>query len=443
MPNDYTDHRTSHTGRTCGCIVSVVTGIQYMTNNKNNQKKKTQKGQKNAGVPQSQVTQMVQSAVRAAMKSVPMPKKQSFLGDLGAFAGNGVSKIFGLGAYKLNSNSLYDSKTGSQVPFMHSTDESIIFRHREYICDVTSTTAFTTTSFAINPALTSLFPYLSTIASCFQEYKFRGLVFEYKSTSAVALVNGTNTGMGTVALAAQYRADAPSLSNRVDILNNMWSVEGRPSDDFILPIECAPKENPMSVLYTRTGTVTGDRKLYDLASITIATSGSPGSNVVGELWASYEIELLKPQVTPSGGVLANAYYTATDVTIANPLGVNRTLHKDTIGLSLTSTVITFPGNINGRFLIEFVWTGNTPVATAGPTLTYTNCNAFNYYLNGTSATFTAPNNAVSATAIAVGTAVYISGPGPATITLGTAGAYPSGTPLFTLTVVEIDQNTVF
>lgn len=318
------------------------------------------------------VTAMVKSAVRSALKAATphvAPKGNSFLGDIGQFAGNGISKIFGLGAYKISKNSLYSSQTGAQVPFMHSQSESVIFRHREYIGDILSTTAFNTSVYPVNPGLSSTFPYLSTIASCFQEYRFRGLIFEFKSTGADALVNGTNTSLGTVGLVAQYRADAPVLNTKVEFLNEMWSTDCKTSENTILPVECAPKENAMAIQYIRTGPPTGDIKMYDLCNVTVATNGSPGNNVVGELWASYEIELFKPTVTPSGGVIAADYYTRSGAgaTLFGTIQLNSYVN---IGVTFSSNTITFPINVVGRFLINVYVSGTAAVLNFGlPTTT--------------------------------------------------------------------------
>lgn len=319
------------------------------------------------------VSAMVKSAVRSAIKAATphvAPKGNSFLGDIGQFAGNGISKIFGLGAYKISRNSLYSSQTGSQVPFMHSQSESVIFRHREYIGEVTSSTAFTTSVYPVNPGLSTTFPYLSTIASCFQEYRFRGLIFEFKSTGADALVNGTNTSLGTVGLVAQYRADAPSLQTKVEFLNEMWSTDCKTSECTILPVECAPKENAMPIQYVRTGVATGDVKMYDLCTLTVATNGSPGANVVGELWASYEIELYKPTVTPSGGVIAtDAHYrSGVGATLFGTIQLNAFTN---IGTSVSGNTITFPFGAVGRYLIN-VYVNGTAVSVNFGNATTTN-----------------------------------------------------------------------
>jgi hypothetical protein len=125
-----------------------------------------------------------------------------------------------------------------------------------------------------------------------------GLAFEYKAMSGVSIASAGVLGMGTVALAAQYRANATTFTNKVEMMNQMWAVDGRPSDSFMLPIECAPAETPLDCLYIRGATVPDDVKFYDLAKVTLAMTGIPVTNsLIGELWVTYDVELYKPQAS--------------------------------------------------------------------------------------------------------------------------------------------------
>jgi hypothetical protein len=344
---------------------------------RNKRTKKTQRNKqvksKNKSGPKSiNMAELANKVGSMVLRKVaPPPIQNSFLGNLGQVAGNGLSKIFGLGAYTMTQNSLWDHKMGTQVPVMHSTSESIRFRHREYLGDITSSTLFQSQIFNINPGIESTFPFLSLIASNFQEYQFKGLVFYYKSTSSPVL-NAVSTAMGTVSMVAQYRADAPALTSKLQILNEMWAADGRPSDDILLPVECSPRENPMAIQYVRTGLLPAgqDIKLFDLAKVVLATAGqqTPG-NTIGELWCSYDIELYKPVL---GVGLSNtndgvAIFLLASVATGVPLGSGRTPVVDTIGLSLTTTTITFPPGSVGVFVINW-FTACTAGAITNPTV---------------------------------------------------------------------------
>jgi len=272
----------------------------------------------------------------------------------------GFPKIFGSGSYHMATNSLWNST--SQVPIMHSATETVTIRHREYIADVSMNgTSFTSSVFSVNPGLPSTFPFLSQIGDNFQEYSFKGLVFEYKTTSATALVSGTNTAMGSVMLAAQYRADAPAFTNKSQLLNEMWSVDTVPSSNAVLPVECAPMENVLARQYTRTGPVGGDIKLFDLCTLTVATQGGQAgqTNVVGELWASYEVEFRKPQivggVTPTAGL--GSFATSTTFSGVSPINGFANTGASTLGMTYTPNSIVFPTGLTGYYSVYIIWAG--------------------------------------------------------------------------------------
>ncbi len=302
------------------------------------------------------------------------PRFVKAMSDAGYAVGHKIGSVlggvFGMGAYKLRQNSVMDS-ISQQVPFMHSASESVVFRHREYIADVSSSTSFSVVTYAVNPGLAATFPYLSAIAQNFQEYEFRGLVFEFKSLSADAL-NSTNTALGSIALAVQYRADASAFIDKQQLLNEMWAVDGKPSIDILLPVECAPVENPLKMQYVRGAAVPSgqDTKLYDLAKLSVASYGSQAVAVVGELWATYEVVLRKPQLSSGLNIygLSAHYYSVDKLSDGNPF-IGASVRSDSIGLTVTATTIAFPVGTQGLYLIAASWDGTgTAVSVVLPTL---------------------------------------------------------------------------
>lgn len=341
------------------------------------QKKRTVKNNKSANGDIKALTKMV-----AAMQ-----KPSSQVTDLGRMllhGGNmlggliGLPTIFGSGSYDIKQNNLWTAE--GQVPFMHSANESFTMRHREFITNVSMAGAtFTPRTFDINPGLATTFPYLSNIATNFQEYEFKGLVFEYKSTSSVALSTGTNTAMGVVMMAVQYRTDAPAFTNKQQLLNTMWSVDTPPSSKALLPVECAPEENPFNVQYVRNETVTpGDPKLYDLGQLVVATEGGQAgqTNVVGELWVSYEVCLKKPIqfVDPD---LFGFFATMESYSDTRPLGdIPVTIVDNTLGIVVDNVsspnTITWPAGTTGTFIVMLDWEGTSVAGCSHPTLNNTN-----------------------------------------------------------------------
>jgi len=367
------------------------------------------------------------------------------LNDLARNAGNSISqffgggKIFGSGSYKMNGNNCNWS-TASQMPQMSSSNGVFTVSHREYIGDISSSTAYVTQrTLAINPGLPASFPYLSTIASCFQEYKFKGLVYEFKSTSADAL-SSTNTALGEIALVAQYRADMPVPTTKQQLLNEMWSQDGKPSENLFLPIECAPVENPLTVQYVRTGALSSnqDQKLYDLATVSVATSGSQAAAVIGELWVIYTAEFRKPVMNVSAiGRLSgsSAHYATFTVTSANPLGSAPVKLVDDIGLVLSTGTITLPAGSNGTtWLVIYTTYAGTSVTnlglSAGAGLTVNSS-----YNNGASSFGSSGSTTTSQTTYQEYTATT-DGTSVVTVT----GTFV-GTTLGDLTVVQVQQGS--
>lgn len=183
-----------------------------------------------------------------------------------------------------------------------------IISHREFVDDIKLLTGapnnFDIHSYAINPALPkslgSPFPWLAGIAQCFEEYKLLGCVFEFRTTSGMYTGTGTNPSLGQVIMCTQYNANDSQFTNKQNMEQYEGAVSGVVSRDLVHGVELARKSMPMSELWTRSGPVAGqDLRLYDIGTFSIATQGgnttvTPG--VVGELWVTYKVQLLKPKL---------------------------------------------------------------------------------------------------------------------------------------------------
>jgi len=220
-----------------------------------------------------------------------------YFGDFGAGlgrdAGNWVSKIFGFGDYNIKQNSLMSGNSGPPVFGSGSTE----IKHREYLQDITSSVAFNIQGFPINPGIEGTFPWLSVIAQNFEVYELLGLVFEYKATSAIA-VNSTNTALGTVILSTEYDAINPPFASKQEMEAHEFTVATSPACSVIHGIECAPRTGVLDRAYLRSapnpsGT---DIRMYDKGTFYIATQGMQAASVIGELWVSYHVRLIQPQL---------------------------------------------------------------------------------------------------------------------------------------------------
>jgi len=312
-------------------------------------------------------------------------------GAYGHSLGDTISKWLGTGDYKVAANSITKRVANGSpaIPLMHGSGQSIVVRHKEYITDIissgTANTFQCSQAYALNPGLSSVFPWLSTIAQQFQEYTWKGIVFHYESTSGNSIAS-TNTSLGTVMMGTQYKTTAPAFTNKQVMLNEYFTSDAKPSESFCHPIECDPKENPYNVQYVRGAAVPvgEDPKTYDLGAFYYASTGMQGTNVnMGELWVTYEVELRKPVVTGEVAFYGDSsHFNGLTPTNLSPWGNGAiTYGYNAIGVSATSTTLTFPLGALGNYQIDAIYSGPTVSTIWTPILT--NCTAFQKMFNGT------------------------------------------------------------
>jgi len=155
---------------------------------------------------------------------------------------------------------------------------------------------FSNTSIAINPGVLASFPYLAPIASNFEEYKIRGLVFEFVSTTSPYLAGGA---MGSVVLSMQYNPTAPIFTSKVQMENSDFAISARPDQSMVYGVECAM--NMQNMYLVRQGTSPAPLTATDLGIMQFAIQSPIAANtVVGEVWVSYDIELMRPKAQTAG-----------------------------------------------------------------------------------------------------------------------------------------------
>jgi len=287
---------------------------------------------------------------------------------IGSFLANGAASILGMGAYEVRRNSL----VSGNVPTMHRSETGARICHREFICDVVSSgsaNGFRDTVFGVNPGNALLFPWLNTIAHAYQEYRVHGMIFMFKSNSADAL-NSTNVNLGSVMLTARYNAsDVALFTSKLDALNEEFSISGKPSSDIIAPIECDPKQTPIEYLFVRRNAVPAgdDPKLYDLCNLHLSVNGIQGANItLGELWCSYDIELLKPTTKYEYGDSVTMVYGPSTPGKSFFFGELTTYHINGLNVAVGGTLLdtlTFPAASNQQY--EIIFTGVATLVDVG------------------------------------------------------------------------------
>lgn len=367
---------------------------------------KTQKNKNKQNLPgrRRQRKVVVQPRRVRRVPQAPRPRQSivpnSIGSQLGSVIGHGaqmlVKYITGFGDYSINNNSIMNR--GVQPPELINSKNAFIVRHREYIADVLATTGFVNTVYPINPGMASTFPWLAGIAGNFEEYRLRGLVFEFKSMSSDAVLStAANSALGTVIMATQYNSLLNSFTDKKTMENYEYANSSKPSESFIHPVECKAAINPLAELYIRTNNSTsGDIRFYDIGEFQIATQGMQvAGGVIGELWATFEVELLKPRLNSQ--VALTDHFQLISPTAINPLGTSQVLiPTSTLGTTVSGGFrITFPATVAaGLFLINYYISGTAAVLVAPP-LTLSNCVLKSYFLNDS---YSTPSNGGSTSA---------------------------------------------
>lgn len=315
---------------------------------------------------------------------------------------------------------------GQDPPIVKNSPEgNFIVRHREYLQDIITGTPgqFVVTSYKIQPGLQDTFPWLSVIAQNFEQYKLRGMIFEFKSTSADSL-NSTNTALGEVIMATEYDSKKPDFASKVDMQNHQYAVAARQSSSMLHPIECAHPLSTLDTLYIRSGTVPedADSRMYDFGNFQIATVGQQGSNVnIGELWVTYEVELLKARLPGEGNIVFSSAFVQTAQKCGDQDyfgvvdGLDTLLQQpnNNLPVRLGPNYIDFPDFVgNATFQISIKWTGGT-VAVAPPNITPgTGSGIVSGDTAGPFGLQFAPDQGVSANFFMLTTTVYLGTPVP-------------------------------
>lgn len=312
----------------------------------------------------------------------------------GRFLGKHASKLIGFGDYNVTNEKLIKTNSlfthSASPPTVINTPTGCIVRHREYIKDINSATGFSLQSFPINPGLATSFPWLYNIASNFENYKFRGLAFEFKSTSANSL-GSTNTALGTIIMAAQYNAASPLFVNKQQMENYTGAISCKPSESALCGIECKPSELVLDKLFVRSSAVPDDQdqRLYDLGNFQLAAQGSQAVAQVGELWATYELELYHPKMYGGlfgGNIISGHWYLQPTISTSAYFGASQIASaNNTLHCTFTTNAIIFPSTItSGQFMIVYSVQGSSTASLVRPTFSDgTNCTDVNIFTNNT------------------------------------------------------------
>ena len=295
---------------------------------------------------------------------------------IGKWLGGAVDRFVGTGDYSIERNTVLRPGT---VPAMHSSSTTTLVRHREYIADVVSNTgtAPTITTYTLNPGLTATFPWLASVAQCYEMYRILGCVFEYRTLSGDVT---TASNQGYICSAVNYNPTGSPFTTKSAIENAMGGQSKKPSEDMFIPVECKPVLNPLGEYFVRDSPLTSSQNanFYDLGVVTIAVGGNPtGGVVLGELWVTYEVELAKPAMDlVTNDVDGARLMSPTGTASATPWGVtdSNVYSFNTLGAytSAVSNKLIIPPNNYKYYYIHIDWQGTVATNVYYPSRTFTN-----------------------------------------------------------------------
>lgn len=335
------------------------------------------------------LNKVVAPAVEGAISNSGIPLG----GELGNIAGGGIRMIAGSGDYKVQSNTLTTMGVAHNPEFVpefisrnkKGNTNGTRVRHREYLGDIissSSASAFSITTYAINPGNSTIFPWLSTIAQNYDQWVPNGIVVSFKSTSSV--FNGSTQGLGTVIIASDYDLLDSQYASKIEMENSQYAVSCKCSDNILHPLECAPNQRQVRCLKIRgVNTPTDNIQWYDLCNTQVATVGIGGTSVtLGELWITYDITFFKEQIY--GGLIGNGVYEsvwsgATSISTSAYLGTDwKAGPNNTTGVVFNgTTTFTFPATTTvGTYALNYLVVGSSSAASI-PTFTLTGCSLVN------------------------------------------------------------------
>lgn len=339
----------------------------------------------------------------------------------------------------------------------HMRSGGTILRHSEYITDLRSPanqTAFTaTTPFTLNIGNANTFPWGSTVALNFQQYKFKRIVFEFRSLTSDSIVTNGSGALGSVIMGTKYDALDAAFYTKAEMENYEYTNSCKPSCNLFHTINTRGIGlKKFFVRAANNSSTSGDARLFDLGNFTIATAGlqSATGTILGEIWVHYEVVLYKPELedmstlwdfwssgtgagaTKFGNADAAEKAGATmDGSIPNSGTTNGYNGAGTVTVNNNNSYL-FPPNLSmGTFLVNMFWTGGgvtlgTPVFTPFSTINNVTTTTTSFTPSITTAAVLTPAaGTATCTAASYTVVLTLNGPG-AGFTFDAAQLVPTG-----------------
>jgi hypothetical protein len=317
--------------------------------------------------------------------------------------------------------------SSNQIPKFDTSRQTNVVCHREYLGDILGTSAFNNTMYPLNPGMSQTFPWLSTVAQNYQEYRFHGLIFEFRPLITDFVTSGAP---GVVIMATNYNADSAAYNTKQAMENSEFAVATKPTTGLIHGVECAVPLTTLPQRYVRSSApgVNQDLRFTDYGNFQFATQNNPVQNL-GELWVSYCVEFFKPQLPIDVGGLASSGHMSrsADADPTHPLGVSTLYNSGSLALTVAgSQVLSWFANPGQQYFVHVAWLGGTASTTPAGT-TVQGLGVRSYMKGDTASAVVAPLPAASSSQAAFTRIYYctLTSPGLVNVIFDTAGSFPS------------------
>nr|QWC36242.1 coat protein [Johnsongrass chlorotic stripe mosaic virus] len=256
--------------------------------------------------------------------------------------GGGVPMIVGGGGGTVAAPVAVSRQIRSRKPKFTSVKGQVRVTHREYVTQVSGVGSglfqlnggLPSGQFRVNPNNAACFPWLLSIASNFDQYRFVNLQLCYVPLCAT-------TEVGRVALFYDKDSGDSGPFERAELANMTHCAETPPWAEVSLTVPCDNVKR-----YLNDSNVT-DLKLVDAGRFGYAVYGG-NANTYGDLFIQYTVELSEPQ--PTAGLIGEV--TGNAGTVA---GVVQPAYFNFDGFSTTQ--VAFKPTVVGTYLMTFILDG--------------------------------------------------------------------------------------
>lgn len=207
----------------------------------------------------------------------------------------------------------------------HSPSGGMRVCHRELVTTIAGSVAWDEAHyFELNPGLDHCFPWLSSIAQNFQQYRPAGSIkIEFIPTKSTAT-------SGAIYLSPCYVADSAAPNSEEEAANLQDTLSGSVWAPLTISL---PVKNLMALgprRFIRVDAESGDLKTFDLGFVQISTVGCADTTTVGRIFVSYDFEFFTPVSADrtglpiSNGLLALAGNDGSNQVLTHAVGANIT-----------------------------------------------------------------------------------------------------------------------